>query len=123
MKSLKECSLNAQYSIAEFISTLLCYVSSDYDPYFEVLPIVAGPSQSLFWSGTFPIMNVISNNDLGATVVSSANADSSEIINKIDDEMEESLSWCGNEIGTYAYRLHTEGNRAFGVCTCIMTPI
>lgn len=75
------------------------FTFSDYDPYFEVLPIEAGSSQSLFWSGTFPIVDAISSNDLGATVVSSANADSSEIINNIDTGVEEYLNWCGNELG------------------------
>ena len=70
---------------------------SDYDPYIEVLPITAGPSQCLFWSGTFSIVGVISNNDLGATVVSSANADASEIINYIESGVEGYLNWCGSE--------------------------
>ncbi len=44
-------------------------------------------------------MKEISANDLGATVVSSANADSSEIINLIDEDLDGYLNWCGREGG------------------------
>ena len=77
----------------------LCY--SDYDAYFDTLPIFAGYDQSLFWSGTFDIVSVISQNDLGVTVVSSANTPSAEIINSIDDRTEGYLDWCGRRVGEY----------------------
>jgi hypothetical protein len=74
---------------------------SDYCPYLEALPIIAAPSQSLFWSGTFSIVGVISKNDLGATVVSSANADASEIINYIESKAEGWLNWCGRKYSEF----------------------
>ena len=78
--------------------------NSDYISYIEVLPIGVGPNQSLFWSGTFELVELVSCMcATGADVISSANTPSSEIINNIDNLR----SWCGttdnSSTGSYAY--------------------
>ena len=66
-------------------------VGSDYDRYFEVLPIVVGRSQSLFWSGVLELVEMVSCMcSGGANVVSSANTPSSAIFNGIGN-----INWCG----------------------------
>ena len=68
------------------------HINSDYISYIEVLPIGVGPNQSLFWSGTFELVELVSCMcATGADVISSANTPSSEIINNIDNLR----SWCG----------------------------
>ena len=66
-------------------------IGSDYDGYFEVLPIVVGRSQSLFWSGVLELVGMVSCMcSSGANVVSSANTPSSAIFNGIGN-----INWCG----------------------------
>ena len=68
---------------------------SDYEPYFDVLPIEVEENQSLFWSGTFELVDLVSCMcSTGADVVSSANTPSSEIINQLGD-----INWCGIDGG------------------------
>ena len=72
-------------------------VSRDYQAYFNTLPITAGVNSSLFWSGTFPVVDVVSNrpNPTGAVVYSSANEPSSAIIN----DLGYGVNWCGSKQG------------------------
>lgn len=66
-------------------------VGSDYDDYFEVLPIESGRSQNLFWSGVLELVGMVSCMcSSGANVVSSANTSSSAIFNGIGN-----IYWCG----------------------------
>ena len=67
-------------------------VVSDYDGYFEVLPIeVPERSQNLFWSGVLELVEMVScMYSSGANVVSSANTPSSAIFNGI-----RTVYWCG----------------------------
>lgn len=95
LKWLPGSIISYSYSVLIFLVVLCC---SDYDAYFDTLPIFAGNDQSLFWSGTLDIVSVISQNDLGATVVSSTNTPSAAIINGVDDRTEGYLDWCGRRI-------------------------
>ena len=53
-------------------------------------------NQSLFWSGTFQVVNIISMmNSAGVKLVSSTNAPASAIINNLGLD----VSWCGIEGG------------------------
>ena len=66
-------------------------ICSDYDNYFNVLEIEAQPDQSLFWSGTFELVGLVSCMcSTGADVVSSRNTPSSTIFNNIGR-----INWCG----------------------------
>lgn len=58
-----------------------------------VLPIQANEDQSLFWSGTYSIVEVVSTqpNPAGAVVYSSTNEPSSAIINNLGY----GVNWCG----------------------------
>ena len=71
---------------------LVFFIIRDYEPYFDVLPIIAGLNQSLFWSGTYELAGLLSCMcSTGADLVSSSNTPSSAIINDIGY-----ISWCGN---------------------------
>ena len=70
-------------------------VFSSYLPYFNELPITAAANQTLFWSGTYAIMAVVSENQGGTVVVSSANTPSAMIINNIPPPAGTYLTWCG----------------------------
>lgn len=65
--------------------------------YFDTLPISAKTNSSLFWSGTFPVVDVVSTrpNPTGAVVYSSANEPSSAIIN----DLGYGVNWCGSKQG------------------------
>ena len=64
---------------------------SDYDGYFQALPIEVGRSQNLFWSGVLELVGMVSCMcSTGANVVSSTNTPSSAIFNGVGDEY-----WCG----------------------------
>ena len=57
-----------------------------------MLPIIAGPNQNLFWSGTYELAGLVSCMcSTVADLVSSANTPSSAIINDIGN-----IKWCGN---------------------------
>ena len=81
------------------LTSILTYTCRNYDPYFSILPVEAGPNQSLFWFGTYSIVKTISKNNLGVTVMSSANEQSSEIINLIGEDIKETPFWCGRKGG------------------------
>jgi hypothetical protein len=77
--------------IVYFPSDYACVTRSDYDGYFDVLPIEVEPSQNLFWSGVLELVGMVSCMcSTGANVVSSTNTPSSAIFNGIGD-----VSWCG----------------------------
>ena len=64
---------------------------SDYAPYFAEIPIEAMADQTLFWSKTQPLVEVVSMmNTMGVNVISSTNVPASEIINN-----QGAISWCG----------------------------
>ena len=65
------------------------------------MPIQSMSNQNLFWSGTFGIVTELSKNDLGVTVVSSANADASLVINMFEEQTGETPYWCGKLGGRY----------------------
>jgi hypothetical protein len=70
---------------------------SDYQPYFDVIPIATDKDQCLFWSGTFDLMTIISMmiSNENIQLASSANVLSSAIINNLGDD----TIWCGREGG------------------------
>ena len=74
-------------------------VCRDYNDYFKTLPVTAKANENLFWSGTFSIVAEISKNNLGATVASSANADASVIINRMETKTGQTPYWCGTVRG------------------------
>ncbi len=73
-----------------FILTLLF---SDYNPYYDVLPIQAEKDQSLFWSGTFPVVSQLSQIQ-EASIVSSQNTAAGNILT---DFKMPNLCWCSAE--------------------------
>ena len=80
--------------ITIFIQVCIISVSlphSNYGGYFDELPIEAGRSESLFWSGTQELVEMVACMcPTGANVISSANTPSSQIINEIGN-----VYWCG----------------------------
>ena len=88
-----------------YVYPILC-LHSDYAGYFGVLPIEAGSSQSLFWSGTEELVEMVACMcPTGADVVSSANTPSSQIINSLGR-----VHWCGTTSNTSAGEcLHCQG--------------
>ncbi len=83
-------------------AVVIASLCSDYSDYFDAIPIQAMINQSLFWSGTLSLVEIVSMmNAMGVNVVSSANVPSSEIINNIPPSVGSRLSWCGNENGEY----------------------
>ena len=68
-----------------------CAICSDYDSYFQGMPIEVGRNQNLFWSGVLELVGMVSCMcSSGADVVASTNTPSSKIFNGIGDEQ-----WCG----------------------------
>ena len=68
-------------------------IFSSYDEYFAFIPIQVMANQSLFWTKTFSLVEILSMmNAMGVNVVSSSNARASEIINDIPG----TPYWCGN---------------------------
>ena len=64
---------------------------TDYNSYFQVLPILVARNQALFWSGTFPLAQGISRID--PSICSSFTELSAASINGIETEKQ---CWCGN---------------------------
>jgi ADP-ribosyl cyclase 2 len=83
---------------------------SDYQPYFDVIPIATDKDQCLFWSGTFDLMTIISMmiSNENIQLASSANVLSSAIINNLGDD----TIWCGREGAGIDYD---------NVCLCSVT--
>lgn len=94
-------TVNARYVCVDIplciFSPLYTIICSDYQPYFDVIPVVAGPNQSLFWSHTFNIVEQVSSNTQGVTVVSSTNTPSGAVANSIGP----TAYWCGNASGSH----------------------
>ena len=65
---------------------------NDYNPYFNVIPVVSEPNTVLFWSG---VMNVVDEVSLQPKISSSANQKSSKILNIMENEYNVKC-WCGN---------------------------
>ena len=63
-----------------------------------MLPLDVDPNQSLFWSGTNPIVEELSFNDYGVKLVTSANAVSAKIINDMGR-----MNWCGSKTSSGTY--------------------
>ena len=64
---------------------------TDYDSYFEVLPIVVVRNHALFWSGTFPLAQGISR--LDPSICSSFTEPSAASVSGVGEKNE---CWCGN---------------------------
>ena len=69
------------------------FFCSNYESYFNVLPVDALRDQSLFWSRTSSLVEILSMMNAMVNVVSSANSIPSEAINNIP--IEGQLNWCG----------------------------
>ena len=70
----------------------------DYNGYFSVIPIKTPlADQSLFWSGTYTLVDVLSMmNTMGVNVVSSTNSLSSLIVTLAANSVS-NVYWCSNE--------------------------
>ena len=84
-KPFKRISLMSASAACTFIP---CYYR-DYAEYFQVIPIETNPNQNLFWSGTFKLVDGVSE---GANLVSSSNTPSAAIVNDLGR-----VYWCGHE--------------------------
>ena len=79
---------------------IIINICSNYQPYLDILPVEALPDQSLFWSRTSSLVDILSMMNAMVTVVSSANTPSSKVITDIAKRMNISqLNWCGSVDG------------------------
>ena len=77
--------------------TVGCFFSfsvhhSSYDPYYAIFPLEPGRDQTLFWTRTPQLVDLVSMMMASGNIVSSFNVPSTGIINDIGRD----ISWCGN---------------------------
>ena len=104
---------HARVSFSTFIAA--AKFCRDYQSYFDSIPIQAGPNQSLFWSKTFSIVEMVSTqpNPAGVLVHSSTNEPSSAVINDLGYD----TYWCGLEGGKRCCR----GSLRFMIMDTLLT--
>ena len=78
------------------------YFCSNYASYINIFPFEVLPNQSLFWSGTQSLVNILSMMNAMVPVASSANIIPAEIINNTKTVNNSRLNWCGSIEGENA---------------------
>ena len=68
--------------------------NSDYNPFFDVLPVVTDVGETLFWSRTSELVMLVSMMSQSAMIQSSYNLPTPTIINSLGD-----ICWCGDPTG------------------------
>ena len=65
---------------------------SSYDPYYAIFPLEAGRDETLFWTRTNQLVDLVSMMMASGNIVSSFNVPSTGIIKDIGSD----ISWCGD---------------------------